>query len=151
MIKAIIFDFQGTLFNSPSQLNPGAKELMEFAKSSGIKMAGITSGSYADAILAHLGLNDFLDVIKTVSMSKSPDDFEDVLEQLGVKAEETVAIGDQVSQEVRCINLLGGTSILVHGGREPSASVNVHEHPDHSVKGLQEAMEVIQQLLKEEE
>jgi FMN phosphatase YigB (HAD superfamily) len=150
MLKAIIFDFQGTLFDSISALNTGAKELMDFAKANGLKMAGITSGSYEDTILNHLGLKDAMEEIKIVSMSKTPDDFEEVMKSLGTTAEETLVVGDQLSQEIRCGNMLGSTTIFLHKGRAVADSVNVHEHPDHSVKDLKESQAIIEKILVEE-
>lgn len=152
MIKAIIFDLQGTLFSSISQLAPGAKELFEFAKSNSIKMAGVTSGTYDETILKHLGLPEYLQEIKMVSgTGKTVDVFDAMLSTLGVSATEAIGIGDSRAQEIRCMNMLGGTTIWLHGGRPASPSVNPDENADHQVKGLVEALAVVKQLVESQE
>lgn len=148
--KAIILDLQGTLFDSISQLLPGAEELLAFAKGKGLKLGVITNGSYSDTIIKHLKLDQYLDEIKVVSMSKTPDEFEDLIKSFGAKPEESIAIGDLVGQEIRCMNLLGGTTIWIHRGHPGVPSVNEYEHPDYAVADLVEAKGVLENLLAEE-
>ena len=151
--KVIIFDFAGTLFHSISQLAPGAEELLQFAKDSGLKIAGITSGNYDDTIIGHLGLDKYMDEIQVVADTggKTPTVFDEMITKFGAKPEEAISVGDLASKEIRAMNMIGGTTIWIQGANPAVLSSNPDEIPDHSVKDLSEAKQVLEQLLKEEE
>lgn len=150
MYKAIIFDFNGTLFDSISALSPGAKELLEFCKEKGLKMGAVTMGSYDTTIIHHLGLDEYMETIRVVDASKSPTDFETVLGELGVKAEEAIGVGDQVTTDTRCMNMAGGTTIWLSKGKGSGfSSANPDESPDYTAKDLEEVKKIITSLLEQ--
>ncbi len=151
IIKAIIFDFNGTLFHTISQLAPGAEELFAFCKEKNIRMAAITAGVYDQTVIHHLGLDTAMEKIEIVQENgKTPDAFRKMIEELGLDIGEVIAIGDLKGKEIRCMNMIGGKTIWIHNGRPGSPSLNPDEHPDFSVTNLKEAQAVLVDLLKEE-
>jgi len=151
-IKAIIFDFNGTLFHTISQLAPGAEELFTFCKTNNIRMAAITAGVYDQTVIKHLGLDKAMEKIEIVAENgKTPNAFQQMLDNLGISPSETIAIGDLRGKEIRCMNMIGGTTIWLHGGHPGSPSLNPDENPDYSVTNLKEAQEVLKELLTQEE
>jgi len=150
MYKAIIFDFNGTLFDSISSLSPGAKELLDFCKEKGLKMGAVTMGAYDATIIHHLELDQYIETIRVVDTSKSPTDFEFVCTELGVQPSETIGVGDQVTTDTRCMNMAGGITIWLSKGKGSGFSAsNPDERPDHMAKDLNEVKEVVVQLLEQ--
>lgn len=150
-IKAIIFDFNGTLFHSISQLAPGAENLFAFCKEHSIRMAAITAGVYEETVIHHLGLDEAMEKIQVVQDGgKTPMAFQQLLDEMGVAPEQAIAIGDMKGKEIRCMNMIGGKTIWIHGGHLGSPSVNPDENPTYSVENLKEAQEVLEQLIAQE-
>lgn len=150
MIKAIIFDFNGTLFDSISSLSPGAKDLLDFCKEKGLKMGAVTMGSYDTTIIHHLELDQYIESIRVVDASKSPTDYEAACEALGVQTEEAIGLGDQLTTDIRCMNMAGGKTIWLSKGQGSGfSSTNPDERPTYEAKDLKEAKEVLAQALAE--
>jgi FMN phosphatase YigB (HAD superfamily) len=150
-IRAIIFDFNGTLFHTISQLAPGAEELFTFCRENNIRMAAITEGVYDQNIIHHLGLDTAMEKIEIVQENgKTPDAFRKMIEELGLDISEVIAIGDLRGKEIRCMNMIGGTTIWLHNGHPGSPALNPDENPDFAVTNLKEAQSVLQDLLNQE-
>lgn len=116
MIEGIIFDYGRTLADADTnQLFPGAEEILENLHSKGFKMAVMSRTSDPQKRLEEFkehNLDRYFQVFVALP-KEGTEKFDDVLQKLGVKAENCVVVGDRIKSEIVEGNKIGLTTIWV--------------------------------------
>jgi len=151
LLKAIIFDLGNTLIRQDDgHTFPHAAEVLARLKNK-YKLAiisNVLSTTTADVVhelLRVAKLFDFFDVIAVsseVGINKpDPRIFETVLNELNVKPEEAVIIGNTISTDIFGGNAIGMRTVLFQLGQEYQRSE--WETPDHTIHSLKELLELV--------
>ena len=151
LLKAIIFDLGNTLIQQDDgRAFPHAIEVLTQLKNQ-YKLAIIsnvlptTTADVVHELLREAQLFDFFDVIvvsSEVEISKpNPRIFEIVLDELNVKPEEAVMIGNTISTDIFGGNRVGMKTVLIQIGQEYQRSE--WENPDHTIHDLKALLELI--------
>ena len=155
MIKAICFDLGDTLVaeetiihNSHGQaitakVVEGVFEVLESIKKEGYKVAIVANGDSAGArnIIEATGLQDYFDTIvisEEVGIEKPYQGiFEATLAKLGVKAENTVMVGNRIDADVLGANRFSMKSVWFRWNTRYSDAVDSsQEKPDFTINSL---------------
>lgn len=151
MLRAIIFDLGNTLIRQDDgRAFPHAIEVLTQLKNQ-YKLAIIsnvlptTTADVVHELLREAQLFDFFDVIvvsSEVEISKpDPRIFEIALDELDVKPEEAVMIGNTISTDIFGGNRVGMKTVLIQTGQEYQRSG--WETPDHTIHDLKALLELI--------
>lgn len=150
-MKVIIFDLGNTLIRQDDRCAfPYAAEVLAQLKNK-YKLAIIsnvlpkTAADTVHDLLKETQLFDFFDAIAVsseVGVSK-PDlrIFETVLDELNVKPEEAVMIGNTISTDIFGGNAIGMKTVLFQPSQEYQRSE--WETPDHTIHSLKELLELM--------
>lgn len=115
-MKAIIWDFNGTLYNPVEQkLFDGAKEILKNASRNykqALISAALLNPQKRRKLIKDLGIWDCFDYIKI--NIKSPKMFLSVCNKFQCKPEDVYVIGDGYLKEIRTGNKLGMRTIWIH-------------------------------------
>ncbi len=142
MIKAIIFDFNRTIYLPEFGIIPrGTIRLLERLKKKGLKMALVSmSEGRKQEIIREYGLSSYFSVIKMVK-KKDEDVFVEVMDKLRVDADEIAVIGDRIRSEITIGNSLGMRTVWLRQGKfRNEIPISEKEMPDFVVEGLLEVM-----------
>ena len=151
LLKAIIFDLGNTLIRQDDgRAFPHTAEVLTQLKNK-YKLAIIsnvlpkTATDTVHDLLKETQLFDFFDMIAVsseVGVSKpDPRIFETVLDELKVKPEEAVMIGNTISTDIFGGNAIGMRTVLFQPGQEYQRSE--WETPDHTIHSLKELLELV--------
>jgi putative hydrolase of the HAD superfamily len=129
---------------------PEVKQALQTLKER-YKLALITNvpssitAEYVDAGLRELGIHEYFDVVlvsSAVGINKPGKGiFALALDQLQVKPEETIMIGNTVATDIFGGNLIGMTTVLVQ--REEQYQPSEWEQPDHTIQSLTELLTLL--------
>ena len=155
MIKAICFDLGDTLIaeesvihNSSGQATTahvihGALGVLAYIRKGGYKVAMIANGDSAGArnIIKATGLQDYFDAIiisEEVGIEKPCRGiFEAALAKLGVKAKNTVMVGNRIDADILGANRLGMKSVWFKWNDRYSDTIeSSQEKPDFIINSL---------------
>ncbi len=129
---------------------PGAADVLMALKGKGMKIGLITLNSSAVAVntLKRLGIDRLLDAMVARDFVReakpNPDHLMKVLEELGVKPEETVVVGDTVL-DIRCGKKLGAVAIGITTGRSSRDELE-RAGADFIISSLSELIPIIDGL-----
>jgi FMN phosphatase YigB (HAD superfamily) len=114
--KAIIFDFNRTLYNPESgELYDGVIELLEkLHKEHHLFLLSKQEGGRGE-FLRHLGIADYFEAIYFVR-EKTPDTFAEILSKHSLAPEDCIVIGDRAQGELAAANQAGLDTIWVRQG-----------------------------------
>jgi len=163
MIEAVCFDLGDTLIaeetvshDSSGQaitadVIDGALEVLEKLTSAGYKIALIANDDNAGSvrnIITSTGLGRYFNttVISGELGIEKPDRkiFEVALKDLGVKAENTVMVGNRIDTDILGANRLGITSVWFKWNDRYPASLDTAEHrPDFTIHSLPELLDIL--------
>jgi putative hydrolase of the HAD superfamily len=100
---------------------------------------------YVNAGLRELGIHEYFDVVlvsSDVGINKPGEGiFALALDQLQVKPEEAIMIGNTVATDIFGGNLIGMTTVLVQ--REEQYQPSEWEQPDHTIQSLTELLTLL--------
>ena len=131
MIKAVIFDFNRTLFDPYNQkLYPGALNLVRDLKGKFKLGLVTTSGKGRDKSISESGLRYLFDFVRIVRV-KDESVFDEFLKMYDYKPSELVIIGDWLGDEIAAGNNIGATTIWINKWAVTDMWVNnKNEQPD---------------------
>jgi len=157
MIEAVCFDLGDTLIAEESVIHDslghaitadvieGALEVLEAIRKNGYKIALIANGPSTGArnIIKVTGLQDYFDAIiisEEVGIEKpSQRIFELALAKLGVKAENTVMVGNRIDADIVGANRMGIESVWFKwNNRYEDKISSPEESPNFIIKSLPE-------------
>ena len=119
MIEAIIFDWTGTLYQKNTALFPDAIHTLNTLKPK-YKLGLVSKGGQdiANRIkeIKETGIWALFDLV-IVDIEKEQEQFIYCLEQLNVKPENTLVVGDRTLREIRVGNALGCQTYWIKRGR----------------------------------
>jgi putative hydrolase of the HAD superfamily len=134
-------------------LYPGAKELLEYLKRTGRKIAIISDGSIHFRIgkIQALGITNYVDQLVTSQESgankPAPQSYLLALQKLHLTTNEVIMLGNNADRDIYGANKLGMTSIRVKAGRVPGdAPDRPEEYPSYEVENLVDIIEIIKYL-----
>ncbi len=137
------------LESKPYQLYPDASEAVAKAKKSGFKTAIVTTIAHFNFKKAVQPIRKHLDFIMTGYEARcdksNPKMYQKVLENLNVKPEETVMIGDNVPIDILLPKRLGMNTILLNRELEIVES----PHANVTISDLREAIKIIKEWNKQ--
>lgn len=150
MIKAVIFDYAGTIYNPfTKQLYPRAANILESLTKKGIKLALVSRASNLEERLAEfkdLNLRKYFQVLEAVPVENEKE-FTHLLKELHVKAEECLVVGDRVKSEIMEGNRIGAKTVWVFQGEFLDESPEGElEKPDYTISSLDGLLLIIQSL-----
>ncbi|RLI08189.1 hypothetical protein DRO32_02670 [Candidatus Bathyarchaeota archaeon] len=105
-----------------ARLMPGAADVLAALREKGLKIGLLTLNSSAVAmnVLGRLGIKKFFDVLVArdfvEEVKPNPGHLSRVLEELGVRPEEAIVVGDTVF-DIRCAKKVGAIAIGITTGR----------------------------------
>jgi len=127
---------------------PHVAETLSALRNRGLKLAVVTDAHNGNALkrLKKAGLEEFFNAVITMEMSgkakPSPEPFLLAMNKLGVKASETILVGDSIRRDIMPAKALGILAVhAVYGDR------NFHEgerdDADYVIHGIQEVIGVV--------
>ncbi len=125
-----------------------AVSVMQKLHAKGIKMGIVSNTMFPafaiDDVLEHDGLLEWFPVRIYSSdvgyMKPHPKIFEAALDQLGVRADRTVFVGDRIDKDVKGASRLGMTTVLItRNGATPGGK----PRPDHAINRLSELLSLV--------
>ncbi len=142
--KAIIFDFNRTLYNPDSGfLVEGALELLENLSKNFTLVLYSKDKSDRRKLISDLGIDSFFKEIIVVE-EKNPEDIQKVAEKLGVKTSEIVLIGDRIKSEVLAGKKAGCKTIWLKKGKfSEEFPENKEQEPDAVISELLDVLLLI--------
>lgn len=126
-----------------------AVTVMEKLHATGIKMGIVSNTMFPafaiDDVLAHDGLLEWFPVRIYSSdvgyMKPHPKIFQAALDQLGVRADRTIFVGDRIGKDVKGASRLGMTTVLItHNGKTPGGK----PRPDHTINRLSQLLPLVE-------
>ena len=141
----VIYDEEKIAAISPY---PNVAETLSVLRDRGLKLAVVTDAHNGNALkrLKKAGLEEFFNAVITMEMSgkakPSPEPFLLAMNKLGVKASETILVGDSIRRDIMPAKALGILAVhAVYGDR------NFHEgerdDADYVIHGIQEVIGVV--------
>ncbi len=150
MIKAVIFDYGYTLYDREELgLYPEAVQVLADLISQQYRLILV---SRAESIelrreeIRNFGLDELFEIIDIVP-SESEKEFEWIFEELDLRPEEVMVVGDRVKSEIAVGNSLGCMTVWVPRG--PFAlelPKTKEEKPDFQVKDLTGVLQILNSL-----
>lgn len=144
MVKAIIFDFNRTLFDpDQNKLFPGASGVLQ--KLSALFPLGLLSTEEVgrENLIFELGLEKFFKEILIVH-KKEDRHFLDICQKLGVDPEGVLVLGDRVRGEIAVANKLGMTTVWFRNGKFSSqVPQSSEEKPDFEIRSLDGLLDIV--------
>ncbi|MCX6767391.1 MAG: HAD family hydrolase [Candidatus Micrarchaeota archaeon] len=148
MIKAIVFDFNRTLFNpDEGALEEGAVGILEeLSKKFLLGLLSKKGEGNRLELFNELGIRKFFKVVKVVE-EKNEAIFMECVRELGVEPRETLAVGDQIKKDVKYSKALGCTTVWFRKGKFAEiVPENAGEEPDYTIRDLRELPSVVRSL-----
>lgn len=150
MIKAVIFDYGYTLYDREElDLYPEAGQVLSDLATLDYKLVLVSRAEDIELRreeIRNLDLDKFFDIIDIVP-KQSEKEFEWIFEELEVRPEEVLVVGDRVKSEIAVGNSLGCMTVWVPRGpfalEEPKTK---EEKPDFKVKDLVGVLQILNSL-----
>lgn len=150
MIKLIIFDYGGTIYNpTTDQLYPVTKELLSKLHDSKFKLALV---SRADDVKQRLDdfkrfhLENYFEFMEAVPEGKIKR-FATVLKKFNVSSKECLIVGDYVKSEIKEGNKIGIKTIWIKNGEFPKTlPQEEQEKPKYTIQSLEKLLPLIYNL-----
>lgn len=147
MIKAIIFDFNRTLFDPVEEaLFDGVEDLLANLKER--YWLGLISlgGRERRAQIDKLRLGSYFEKI-IIALEKKAQNFEDFCQKLNIQPEEVLVVGDRVRSEIMLANQLGMVTVWLKKGIFASVfPANKDEKPDFIINSLKSLVNILENL-----
>jgi putative hydrolase of the HAD superfamily len=146
--------YEQSTYTYTPRVIPGARELLEYAKSIGLRVVVATNTSFSATgvlkMLRNAGLGDYVDYVASsadLGVEKpNPEIFRAALRAVGVKPSEAIHIGDSCGRDVFGSLLAGLKPVLYAEKRDVPDLCRTLRIP--VVKSLREAISVLEALVK---
>lgn len=151
MIKAVIFDFNRTLFDpEKDKLFPGVKVLLSKLKKN-YKLALISQKEDGRLVkISKLGLNNNFAFIN-LTTDKTAGELKKCCELLNVEPEEVLVVGDRVRGEIVLGNQLGATTVWLRKGKFANELPGSKaEEPKFIIKRINNLEEIVDRMVDNE-
>lgn len=133
-------------------LFPGVQEMLEQLRSDH-QLALITFGDpvVQNKKLDLLGIRDFFDIVTIATRPDKEECFLDVIDELGVKQNRIMVVGDRLDSEMKIGNKLGMTTVRIQHGRYKNALPDSEiEEPDYEIPKVINLIDVMDDILIKE-
>ena len=145
MIKAIIFDWTGVLYERHKGLFSFTKEVLDQLKPK--YKLGIVSKSkniiMRRRTIENSTIKNYFDFI-LVATKKTTKEFEQSLKELGVKPSQAIIIGNRASREIKPGNELGCKTVWIQKGDGSYDSPNQETgEPDYRFDSIKELLNIL--------
>ena len=146
MLKAIIFDFNRTLYDpDQGRLFDGVAPLLQSFRALGLKQGLVSfGGAEKEKLIRGLGLDKMVESYVVVA-EKTPAIFLSFADRFKVRPEETLVVGDLVNQEVALGQSLGMTGVWLKAGKFAGEVPSVQ--PDFTIAHVAELEPIVKQRL----
>ena len=151
MIKAVIFDYAGTIYNPQTgKLYPDVINALNFLEQKGLKLALVSRASNLEERLEEfkdLNLRKYFQVLEVIPVGNEKE-FNHILQKLNVAAEECLVIGDRVKSEILEGNKIGAKTVwIMRGEFLDETPDNEMEKPDYTVLSLNELLPIFDKVI----
>lgn len=143
-IKAVIFDYNRTLFNPENnEFYPEAVEVLEKLKGR-FKLALVAKGdAEREKQIERLGLRKYFEVV-IIGEEKGEDDYRKCIEQLQVRPAEVYVVGDRIAKEIKFGNDIGAVTVWFRNGKfKDELPKSKDELPVYTVEDLKDLLEIL--------
>ena len=146
MIKAVIFDYAGTIYNPfTGKLYPELIPVLNYLIQKGLKLALISRATNLEERLEEfedLNLRKYFQILEAIPVGNKKD-FRRILKKLSISPEETLVIGDRVKSEILEGNKIGAKTVWVLQGEFLDESPeNELEKPNYIIHSLDELLTI---------
>ncbi len=146
MIKAVIFDYAGTIYNPfTGKLYPQTVNVLEILTKKDIKLALVSRAFNLEERLEefkNLNLKKYFQILEAVSVENEKE-FTHLLKEVNVQAQECLVVGDRVKSEILEGNKIGCKTVWVLQGEftdeQPEGDL---EKPDYIINSLDELLTI---------
>ena len=141
MLRAIIFDFNKTLYSPDSgNLFPGVKDLLsELKTQSGLTLGLISyGGDYRVKLIEGLGILSLFDWFKFVE-EKSTEDFLEFSKKFQILPRSILVVGDMLEEEIKIAKFLTMKTAWIKNSFQGESSIK----PDYQLNSVSEIRELI--------
>ena len=147
MIKLIIFDYGGTIYNPQiDQLYEGTRDFLNILRDLNFKLALVSMAGNKNKRLndfKRFHLENYFEIMEVVTDNKSKT-FIDILKKFNIPPEQCLVVGDYVQSEIKEGNIIGATTIWIKNGEFPNRlPLAKQEKPDYCIKSLEELVPLI--------
>lgn len=145
MIKGIIFDFVRTLYDpGEGQLFPGVLPLLKDSLAQGLKLGLVSfGGGEKQRLLQSLGLLELMDWVRVVP-EKTPGVFSEFTKEFNLSPDETLVIGDRLSEEIAVGQGLGMKTVWIQIEKLPAPEGMIK--PDFIISSVTELTDLLEKL-----
>ncbi len=150
MIKLIIFDYGGTIYNPQiDQLYPKTEEILIKLRDLKFKLALVSRAGDVNQRLndfKRFHLENYFEFMEAIPEKKTKN-FIPILKKFNVSPEQCLVIGDYVKSEIKEGNKIGIKTIWIKNGEFPNVSPQTNqEKPDYTIESLEELLPLINTL-----
>lgn len=114
--RSVIFDYGRTIYDpTTDQLFPDTKRVLGALKDRGLKLGLVSIAErtigqrYGD--LVRFGILDYFDEVEVLERRGRDKDFKGIFDRLGVEAQRSIIVGDNLKREIRAGNLIGAYTV----------------------------------------
>ena len=147
MIKLIIFDFGGTIYNPQThQLYSGVKEILSKLRDENYQLALVSKAENSNQRFddfERFQLEKYFKIMEVVSGVRSKN-FSHILKKFKVYSEECLIVGDYIKSEIKEGNKIGATTVRIRNGEFPNILPQTKlERPDYTIESISELISLI--------
>ena len=145
MIKAIIFDWTGTLYERNKGLFSFTKEVLDQLKPK-YKLGMVSKSKNITTRrkrIENSAIKNYFYSILVVD-KKTTKQFKQSMDELGVKPSETVIVGDRASRDIKPGNELGCKTVWIQiGDRSYDSPTEETGEPDYRIDSIKELLNIL--------
>lgn len=147
MIKLIIFDYGGTIYNPlTNQLYSVTEELLSKLRDLKFKLALVSRAGDVNQRLddfKRFHLENYFEFMEAIP-EKKPKNFITILKKFNILPEQCLVVGDYVKSEIKEGNKIGIKTIWIKNGEFPNVSPKTNqEKPDYTIESLEKLLPLI--------
>lgn len=145
MIKAIIFDWTGTLYERHKGLFSFTKEVLDMLKPR-FKLGLVSKSRNVETRKEQIdnsGIKHYFDSVFVV-YDKNPDNFKKCIDELGIEPNQTMIVGDRATRDIEPGKKLGCKTVWIQIGDRSYDSPNSETgEPDYQIDSIKELLNIL--------
>lgn len=150
MIKAVIFDYGGTLVSEETlRLYPQAHPILKTLKKLKLKLALVSRAADPEQRwedFKRLKIKDYFQVLDVVFRGNTKE-FDKIFKKLAIKPTECLIVGDRIKSEIIEGNRAGSVTIWIRQSKfSDELPESKEEKPDYTIDSLQQLLPLINKL-----